>query len=80
MELSQRSFAPTAALVLAIVAIGVAGYREVSTAEREGHRSEQIAGLQETVRELKARMTVLEGKADHNTALLERLVEQGTHR
>jgi hypothetical protein len=81
MELNQRhSFAPTAALILAVVAIGVAGYREVSIAEREGHRSEQIAGLQDTVKELKARMAVLEGKADHNTALLERLVEQGQAR
>jgi uncharacterized protein HemX len=75
MEMSPKSPITTVALILAIVACGLAGYREVQIADRDATRREQIASLQEKVKDLGDRLGKLEEKADHNTRLLERLIE-----
>jgi len=70
----SRSVPLTAALILTIVVFGLAGFREIQIADRDATRREQIAGLQEKVKDLGERLTRLDAKQDHNTMLLEKLL------
>ena len=70
----SRSVPLTAALILTIVVFSLAGFREIQIADRDATRREQIAGLQEKVKDLGERLTRLDAKQDHNTMLLEKLL------